>query len=115
MPHLCRLDCDINFLLAHRRPKLDSLQSHALLWIAHAKNSEPKESLFHIVAHLVIVELHDADETFVRRDFNVDIGALRGLTHDLHDVVSLSLALEVVGDELEGIEERLDGRELNSR
>jgi len=55
--------------------------------------------LLHVERHLVIVELHDADQALKRDNLNLHFLALGCLTNDLHDVVSLSLTTKVFLDE----------------
>ena len=53
--------------------------------------THPKQGLFHIETHVVVVVCHDRDEAFKGRNLNGRAGILRGLADDLHDVISLTL------------------------
>jgi hypothetical protein len=72
-----------------------------------------KESLLHVEAHLVVVELHNLDEALKGADDDRYALALGRLAHDLHDVVTLALALHVLAHELERVEEGVDGGVLD--
>ena len=55
----------------------------------------------HVEVHVLVVELHDADETLKRLLAHCLAIGLRGLADHLHDEVTLALAVEVGLSELE--------------
>ena len=100
----------------------------------HSWNEETytKQSTFHVIAHLVVVQRHDLHQAFECANLDGGICVLCSLADDLHDVVPLALntgfesqvpdicmmnyrylAIEVVTDELKRIQQRLNSCELD--
>lgn len=110
-----RFQCEFGFLFTHGRPEFHRLQRHFFLLVLHSQHGQAEERTFHVECHLVVVELHDADQAFKRADLNDDVARLRSLANDLHDVIPFSFPIKVVPDELERVVKRLNGRGLNFR
>ena len=104
---------DSIFLLTDRAPEFDSKLRNILLLALHAHDTQSKQSLLHVEAHLIVVRAHDAVQATKCAGLDAEIIGLRRLTHDLHDVVALTLVLHVRPHEVNGVTESLDSGESN--
>ena len=68
----------------------------------HSWNEETytKQSTFHVIAHLVVVQRHDLHQAFECANLDGGICVLCSLADDLHDVVPLALELKFLAREI---------------
>ena len=55
------------------------------------RTTHPKQRLFHIETHVVVIVCHNRDEAFEGGDLNGRAGVLCGFADNLHNVISLTL------------------------
>lgn len=106
-------DCQLCFLFTYGRPEFDGLECDFFFRVLHTEDGQAEECAFHVERHLVVVELHDPNETLERADLDDDVAELGSLANDLHNVVAFTLAIKVVPDEFERVVERLNGGGLD--
>ena len=111
--HLCIILLDVDLFLTDGAPELNGKLGNVLVLVLHAEDGEAEESLLHVESHVLVVEAHDTVETAKRALLYAGVFGLRSLADDLHDVIPLTLMLEVVADELEGVTKGGDGREAH--
>jgi len=72
-----------------------------------------KDSLLHVEGHLVVVELHDADQALESDNLDLNLFALGSFADNLHDIVALALTSKVLLDEFQRVVKGLDGCQTN--
>lgn len=72
-------------------------------------NGQTKERLFHVEAHLVVVERHDPIQAAPGALLDSRVVRLRSLADDLHNVVALAFVLKVCAHKLQRVAQGGDG------
>mmetsp|Transcript_33872 Transcript_33872/g.56870 ORF Transcript_33872/g.56870 Transcript_33872/m.56870 type:complete len:201 (-) Transcript_33872:731-1333(-) len=101
-----------HFDLAEGRPKLDRLQSHIFLILAHGLQRQV-EHVTDVLLHVLVVLAVDAHQALERGATYPHISTLRRLASDLHDVVALRILLEIGVGESQGVEEGIGSCETH--
>lgn len=74
--------------------------------VSNSLQTYRKEGPLHVRLHVVVVQGHNLDESLKGSHLDDNRLALGGLADHLHDVVSLTLVVEVLPDELQRVVER---------
>lgn len=107
--HLEGFFVQVDLLITNCRPELNGLHGDVAVGVLHSQDGQlstksqyavehriwrtthPKQGLFHIETHVVVIVRHNRDEALEGGDLNGRAGVLCGFADNLHDVISLTL------------------------